>query len=739
MKTTLILILALLSSLAFGQGDAPPFIQGQTQTAKPVATVIKVPHKQATKTTASQGLIETGNTNRLENPGFEHQVPGTGWTTASTGTAVGTYGVDTTTPFEGLKSLTLSCDGGASGGTCTISQDAVTRSEAQALSAIYLYPSIASDAIRIYAKQNGALTSFYKNTLNRRVSAWDFYDVPVAGGTTSTGIAIQITVPASTTYTVKLDNGQVGHQNLRADAIQVLKQTFSQTTPSLLTTTGTIRFPVAGAVTSGNGCFTYDETTGRWTAIKRCLFAMDVGLTISTAAANFIIEINGVERQRSNTTPNASAYRAFASIHRILEPTDYITIGAGSNTIAQSATLLNLVATSVEGSETYSSKNSDTDWASCGHTTSDFTGFGTVTNIETQCKREGSDLLMRGKFTSGIATAVEARVNLKLGGAALTSAGSSVIPSLQNAGSGGTNRSDASQANMYPTIEPSVGYITFARTQNSVAGLTKINGNDVLASGNLYSFTARIPIAGWDNSNVIVANLSGLESCTDTFECTDTYSLKVNQAGDAISDLNVPGWVTGPCTDTDAGESSCTFKTGLFTVAPNCTCSIANQTSSGDCKVSASTTAVSIYSSVATNYNVQLNCQKAGADFIGKTAKAVASDQNLRLPGIVKAAIYQAEVSSSDVVTDENADWINGSCTNASTGFATCTYNSGVFSPSVAPKCWMSWIQTSAANAPVVCAFSPAPSSTALTVVCKDGGGAVVNSPFTLFCMAPTP
>jgi hypothetical protein len=115
---------------------------------------------------------------------------------------------------------------------------------------------------------------------------------------------------------------------------------------------------------------------------------------------------------------------------------------------------------------------------------------------------------MRGKFTSGTSTGVEARVNLKLAGAALTSASSSFITSLQVAGFGGSNRSDASQANMYPTIEPSVGYITFARTQNSVAGLTKINGNDVLASGNLYSFNARIPINGWTNSNVIIGSFN---------------------------------------------------------------------------------------------------------------------------------------------------------------------------------------------------------------------------------------
>ncbi len=46
--------------------------------------------------------------------------------------------------------------------------------------------------------------------------------------------------------------------------------------------------------------------------------------------------------------------------------------------------------------------------------------------------------------------------------------------------------------------------------------------------------------------------------------------------------------------------------------------------------------------------------------------------------------VFSAQVSSTGVVTGENLDWINGSCTNASP--TVCTYNTGIFT--VAPNCW---------------------------------------------------
>ena len=64
---------------------------------------------------------------------------------------------------------------------------------------------------------------------------------------------------------------------------------------------------------------------------------------------------------------------------------------------------------------------------------------------------------MRGKFTPGTTTGVEARLNLKFNGQSLTSAGSSLIPSLQQAGDMLNAVSSALFFRSAVLIEPSVG------------------------------------------------------------------------------------------------------------------------------------------------------------------------------------------------------------------------------------------------------------------------------------------
>jgi hypothetical protein len=141
-------------------------------------------------------------------------------------------------------------------------------------------------------------------------------------------------------------------------------------------------------------------------------------------------------------------------------------------------------------------KNNDTDWVDAGLTAGDFVGFGTPTNIQIETRREGGDLLFRGKFTTGTTTGVEARMNLKFNGQSLTSAGSSVIPSLQQAGDMLNAVSSALFFRSAVLIEPSVGYVTFSAQTSTLNALTKRLGND-FASSTALTINARTPIAGW--------------------------------------------------------------------------------------------------------------------------------------------------------------------------------------------------------------------------------------------------
>jgi hypothetical protein len=133
-----------------------------------------------------------------------------------------------------------------------------------------------------------------------------------------------------------------------------------------------------------------------------------------------------------------------------------------------------------------------TDWQSYTPT---FTGYGTPSGVEFLYRRTGSDVEIRGKFTSGTSTAVEARISLPSG---LTSADTSKIPTIELVGVGLYSVASANTCGIL--IEPSVGYMTLSQQTSGTAGLTKTTGLAQLSSGQGISFVASIPIQGWSST-----------------------------------------------------------------------------------------------------------------------------------------------------------------------------------------------------------------------------------------------
>lgn len=214
-------------------------------------------------------------------------------------------------------------------------------------------------------------------------------------------------------------------------------------------------------------------------------------------------------------------------------------------------------------SKIYSQQNNtDTDWVDCGLTTADFTGFGTVTNIEDLCKKEGTDLLMRVKYTTGTVTATEARLNLRLAGTALTAANSTIIPSIALSGQWTHVASNVYMGTIL--TEPSVGYVTFGISGAVNQGLTKGNGNTLFASSAATSIEARIPIAGWTKTQITgtFANVVTAPGISKPRTCYYAF-------GGASATLAVPTVCsTGTCVeviDTCASMTPPTFaSTGLY-------------------------------------------------------------------------------------------------------------------------------------------------------------------------------
>lgn len=197
------------------------------------------------------------------------------------------------------------------------------------------------------------------------------------------------------------------------------------------------------------------------------------------------------------TLPAATNKMRIKFIHNDSDLSRQYTIArAGSDTIGRLAATSTIIATQGEILELESDGTSVWDIISRTYPqklvsyTPTFTGFGTASAIEIQWSRRGPNLFLTGKFTSGTSTATEARMSLPTG---LTS---TAFSSIKVAGFGIRAVADAA---MYPSlIEPSVTYITFGDQSLTTSGLTKLNGNVFLASGDKYSFNADIPILGWE-------------------------------------------------------------------------------------------------------------------------------------------------------------------------------------------------------------------------------------------------
>jgi hypothetical protein len=142
-------------------------------------------------------------------------------------------------------------------------------------------------------------------------------------------------------------------------------------------------------------------------------------------------------------------------------------------------------------------KSSDITTPWVAYTPANFNGFGTVTGVEFYSRRVGDTLEIRGKFTAGTTTGVEARIELGFNGTSggITSAGSDKLPSGTSL-AGMCAISVATAVTIHALIERSVGYLTFGIQTGAAAGLTKQNGT-FISSGQTLSVQASVPMTGW--------------------------------------------------------------------------------------------------------------------------------------------------------------------------------------------------------------------------------------------------
>lgn len=307
-----------------------------------------------------------------------------------------------------------------------------------------------------------------------------------------------------------------------------------------------------------------------------------------------------------------------------------------------------------------------------------FTGFGTPSSVQFQWRQLGENIEIRGKFTIGTSTATEARVTLP---GSYTSAGADKIPSLQVVGKGNITSPATTNFGGVPVlIEPSLGYVVFGAENSSANWTTKRNGNALGGSGDIFSFFASVPIAGLQGSTSTYSSSCGAG-------CVDTFSAKVSAAG-AVTDENVD-WINGNCSRSGVSDSdfSCPLRSGVFTVAPNCSLTPLSNLSTINL-VNTTTSAVTGNTSIGGSYanaGFHIECKKTGADFVATRTITGSFKEVVTTPGTNAPVLCSAKISATGVISDQRGGCF-ASCTNATT--PVCTFTSNYWVSGSVPNCW---------------------------------------------------
>jgi hypothetical protein len=657
MKTFVILftLFYFINALAV----APYGIKGQQDSGTLYSNVHQFPNNQVTNLGGINALVETGNKNLLINPSFEHSTFSYGWF-PNLGTATASS-VNSLSSFDGKSAVIYT----PIAQTIQLRQQSSINSTqlvgSQGLASIRVKSSVALKVCSFIDSLGATATNCVNVIANNQ---WGLYKVPFLLGSVSSGISVESV--GNVTGTVYIDDAFVG--------VTSLTQEMNACNSVNCETEFSAKISAAGVISGENLDWLSSCSAG--SGIQTCTFNTSIFTVAPNCTAISLISTNTATTMQNSAPTNTG----FSFLTR--ETNTGTALARDIHVICQKQGADFTTSKQLSNGNTYSSTNADTDWASCGLTGSAFTGFGSsVPTPELQCKRQGADLLIKGKFTAGTTpTAVEARMALPTwNGVQLISAGSSISPSIQAVGVGG--RSDAAAGHGI-LVEPSVSYLTFSQYADGVRFfLTKQNGNIIASSGTIHTFNARIPIEGWQQSNIIIGQFNGLESCTDTLNCTDTFSAQISTTG-VVSNESVD-FISGNCTHPSTGSNSCTFKTGVFTVAPNCVGTAVDR--NNIVGTSASSTVVSANTANRTGGAIDdiitLVCQKQGADYVGKTAKAVASDQSLRIPGTTNYVTYMASLqcSATSSILHQDGSWVS-SIGNIATGTCAVTIASNKFS-----------------------------------------------------------
>lgn len=670
-------IIALLTIFSLNAYAVAPTGVGGEQGALSYTNNLKAPNYQVTSLGGVNSRIESGNTNLLMNPSFEHTTVYTGWT-INGGTAPpftnATVTENITNQVEGKKAISI-----APSAALTFGQDSTVNAAnltgLQGVASVKI-KATGTTGLKVCPRNAGSvITNLCVNVTAD--NTWKHISIPFILGVTSNGIGIATT---ATGGTVIIDDAFVGtsapFQDVSGARLVGTVTMSNCSAPWTTTATSFADFSTKTLCTySVTGLASAPSTN--IPAIKfSSLPAGDYKIEYegfiysngSTSTDNFFRFFDGANatREQSNLFLGSANQSTTGISHSISYSTSQSNITLSLQGKVSSGGSVNVYGTAGNpgtirvwyfppASKIYSQASQDYDWTAYTPTSPN-SSLTSITSTACVHKRKGSDLYLKCRFTPGGLNASPWRIALP---------NSLVIGSV---GTSGTfipgklwrNRSETSDTQYTILATAGNSYIEAGLQNGGVSGnpLVAINANTAFnASEAQYFETGPIPIQGWSDYGVIVGSFAGIEKCANDYECTDTFSATIDASGN-ISNENID-WLSGTTCPLSGVGRLCSYQaflkdgTSALSSAMNCVATPvydATAVSVGELGISSSTTSgININTTVSGAGNnvtgFHLKCQKGSQDYKPKTAKVASSIGVPTVPGITTQAIDTFMVS----------------------------------------------------------------------------------------------
>lgn len=230
------------------------------------------------------------------------------------------------------------------------------------------------------------------------------------------------------------------------------------------------------------------------------------GTTTLTVSSNYFQQVTGSTTQTIQM-PVTSTLITGQSWQIINNSTGVVTVNSsGSNLIislaANTAAIVTCILTTGTTAASWTTSFSTSGGGSgiidaWVQYTPTLTGFGTATSVNIWSRRVGGNLEVRGSFTTGTVTAVEARTTLGYQGTNANVTMSSTVINSQNQVIGTVVQGAAGASSVYNCGIASSGYFTYGVQNGTRTGLTNAVASDVFNSTSAITFMLSVPITGW--------------------------------------------------------------------------------------------------------------------------------------------------------------------------------------------------------------------------------------------------